>query len=177
MKHVLYTILVLALVGCASAPELSSETAVYEASIPQQASFSDDSKATDAVKECGIARELSVLLQEQAQRYKIKLNPVPDSTDKNTGNYVALDIVNTISRNRKPFTGRRHAKSVTVETSIYENGKMVRSFRRHRRSSGGVGGWLKSSCTVLERTVETLAKDIARGLQNHVIASRSKEMK
>ncbi len=59
-----------------------------------------------------------------------------------------------------------HNKSVTVEGKLMENGKEIAHFTGRRSSGGGFAGGYKGSCSVLNRCVKSLGKDIAAWLVN-----------
>ena len=67
------------------------------------------------------------------------------------------------------FTG--HYKSMHIRLTRYENGQQTATTELSRRSLGGMGGMFKSSCSVLERVTDTLAKDTAAWLKNPADAS------
>lgn len=75
------------------------------------------------------------------------------------GTAVKLEIVNASSAGNA-FLG--HHKSVAISASLYKDGQLVDTYRTSRNSSGGFGAGFKSSCDVLDRTVNTLGKDVAK---------------
>ena len=76
-----------------------------------------------------------------------------------TGTTVKLEIMNALSAGNA-FIG--HQKSVAIVASLYQDGKLVDTFKGSRNSSGGFGAGFKGSCDVLNRTVNTLGKDVAK---------------
>ena len=57
-----------------------------------------------------------------------------------------------------------HKKSVSVEAELYKDGELLDSFSGTRNSGGGFGAGFKGSCTVLQRCVHTLGKDVSNWL-------------
>lgn len=79
-------------------------------------------------------------------------------------NHVEIEIESAISSGNA-FMG--HAKGISVYAVLYRNGKVVDKTTFFRSSNGGFMGGFKSSCSVLNRTVKALGKDIAQWLARH----------
>jgi hypothetical protein len=52
-----------------------------------------------------------------------------------------------------------------VSGTLYENGQKIASFKARRKSMGGAFAGYKGSCSVLGRTIDTMAEDIAGWLK------------
>jgi hypothetical protein len=61
-----------------------------------------------------------------------------------------------------------HRKQVNVRGRLLQDGKEVATFTGIRSSMGGAFGGFKGSCSVLQRCLETLSKDISTWLKNPV---------
>ncbi|XPF93516.1 hypothetical protein ACM9HF_16030 [Colwellia sp. RE-S-Sl-9] len=92
--------------------------------------------------------------------WSVKLEPELDESNKEQT--LQLEIVNA-SSSGNAFIG--HRKSVSIEAKLYQDGKLVDSYRGMRNSSGGFAGGFKSSCSVLARCVNTLGNDVAKWLK------------
>lgn len=92
--------------------------------------------------------------------YSVTLKPELKKTDK--GQNLILEITNASSAGNA-FTG--HRKSVSIEAVLYQDGKEIDKYSGSRDSGGGFGGGFKGSCSVLDRCVNALGKDIARWLK------------
>ena len=72
------------------------------------------------------------------------------------------------------FTG--HYKSVDIQVNRYTNGQPDGETHISRRSTGGIGGAFKSSCSVLDRTTNTLSSDIVKWLQSQAASATAAEI-
>ena len=124
------------------------------------------------LRECNIGTPFSESVQDYARKYNIEVDRVENINNKDNENYIKLEIISVVSRNRA--YGKRHAKLVNIEATVFENGVVVHKINRTRKSNGGAFGFMKSSCTVLERTVNTLGIDVAKFL-NKYLRSRGKK--
>jgi hypothetical protein len=82
------------------------------------------------------------------------------------GQVLVLRIVSVLSARSM----MAHNKSVAIRAELYKGGQLVSDYSPSRNSGGGVLGPYQSSCSVLERTVNTLGSDVARWLKG--VASR-----
>lgn len=55
-------------------------------------------------------------------------------------------------------------KSITLRADLIQNGQVIRSLVKQRESRGGVFGGFKSTCGILERDAQALAKDVTNWL-------------
>ena len=58
----------------------------------------------------------------------------------------------------------------------YTNGQPDGETHISRRSTGGIGGAFKSSCSVLDRTTNTLSSDIVKWLQSQAASATAAEI-
>ena len=85
-----------------------------------------------------------------------------DLAEQAEGMSLKLTIVNALSAGNA-FMG--HKKSVSIQAELFQDGELLDTYENTRNSSGGFGAGFKGSCTVLERCVNTLGKDVARWMQ------------
>ena len=158
--------------GCQSATKVEDDQIKYSTKILAHTPYRNSKMIPNKVlKECNIGTPLSESVKKYSSNYGIKVDRVEsiDKTDK--GNYIKIEIVGTVSGNRwGPGVGlaRRHAKMVTIEAAVFEDGKQVYKINRARKSGGGVFGGFKGTCSVLERTVNTLGNDVAKLLNKYL---------
>ncbi|MET0352024.1 MAG: hypothetical protein ABW067_19655 [Rhizobacter sp.] len=57
-------------------------------------------------------------------------------------------------------------KSMSIEASLVENGKVTRSTKLTRSTTGGAFGGFKGTCTILERSAKALGKDVVGWVAN-----------
>lgn len=157
--------------GCATTEtENNLEEPVYTTRILSHIKYQDEEKiAKNVLAECNLGTPLSESVQKYARNYNIKVDRVDNIEDGEKGNYINIEIVSVTSRNRVTTAlAQRHAKNVTIKATVFENGKPVHNIERYRGSGGGMFGGFKSSCSVLERTVNTLGNDVAKSLTRHL---------
>lgn len=116
--------------------------------------FADDNDISDAIKsECRIGEQLADYVKEYSSV------PVEFSdTVADTGRVLQLEIVDAVSMGNA-WMG--HQKFTKVRGTLLEDGAKVASFKGRRNSMGGAFAGFKGSCSVLGRTVQVLAEDIA----------------
>ncbi|ARN19407.1 hypothetical protein [Piscinibacter gummiphilus] len=57
-------------------------------------------------------------------------------------------------------------KSMSIEASLVENGKVTRTTKLTRSTTGGAFGGFKGTCTILERSAKALGKDVVGWVAN-----------
>lgn len=122
----------------------------------------EDGIANKVLEEC---TELGTQLSESTAKY---LNDKGMSAVRQTSvdlksarQALNVKITSAVSAGNA-FIG--HRKSVSVRAELYKDGVLVAKTGKTRDSAGGAFGGFKSSCSVLERTVNTLGNDIAKWL-------------
>lgn len=84
-----------------------------------------------------------------------------DDEMSESGESLKLKITNAMSSGNA-FTG--HRKTVTIIAELYKDGELVDKYKHTRNSGGGFLGGFKGSCSVLQRCVNTLGRDVAKWL-------------
>ena len=179
-KSIILAILAVSLIGC-SATQIKNrintviDEHVYSNSEEQQPEalnnhykilesipFGENAVIDDRVKtECkSLGSQLSKNIIENAPKFDLKMSQI---SDKSVVEGVFLDVyfVNIYTRGNA-FIG--HRKSTAIKADLYLNNKLLSSKSIARNSNGGFFGTFKSSCSVLERTVDALGSDVAKWL-------------
>jgi hypothetical protein len=118
--------------------------------------------ADNIVNECkglGLALSSSVSRRSKAQGFNVNRDEHFDATKSKQA--LDIKIVSAVSGGNA-FIG--HHKSVSIRAELYRDGKLVSKVSKTRDSSGGFGAGFKGSCSVLERSAETLGADVAKWL-------------
>lgn len=135
-------------------------------SIQTQIPYSKNNRIARNIKdECGLETSLPNFLVEAADNIKT----VNKLSQKSKGKVLMIEITDAISSGNA-FIG--HRKSATVTGTLYKNGKKVASFTAGRISGGGMWGGFKGSCSVLNRIMKVVAKDISKWLDSPVDGAR-----
>ena len=139
---------------------VASETYVQKA-VP----YSGDSIVAGNIKrECSVDTQLAAALKRFADASGNGIQLV-DSLDVAAGQALRMEIVDAQSAGNA-WIG--HRKSVTVQGWLSRDGQQVATFIARRNSGGGFAGGFKGSCSVLERTVNAIGRDISEWLKNPV---------
>lgn len=122
----------------------------------------EDGIANKVIEEC---TELGMQLSESTAKYMNDrgMSPLrqPSVDLKSAKQALNIKITSAVSAGNA-FIG--HRKSVSVRAELYKDGVLVAKTGKTRDSAGGAFGGFKSSCSVLERTVNTLGNDISKWL-------------
>lgn len=162
MKNATFAcLMILGLLTGVSFAQESSLPIVY---IGERAEYKDvDVISDNIVKECTKLNAASVnYFKHYAEKLGYEVRTGDRDTDSPQDKFLKLYILNAHSGGNA-FTG--HHKSVKILAELYENGRLVASVEKERRSSGGFFGDLKSSCSVLDRCVKTLGSDVAKWMK------------
>ncbi|MES9943308.1 MAG: hypothetical protein ABW105_02795 [Candidatus Thiodiazotropha sp. 6PLUC1] len=139
---------------------VSKSTSTSAVSVSKRIAYAAGSGVPDKVKaECVIDTQLPEYIGSFASASDItvvKKDGAVSSKDK--GRVLALEISNVIGSGGGAWSG---SKSVAVTGELFENGKKIGSFNGRRSSGGGMFGAYKGTCSILDRCVKALGKDIA----------------
>ena len=141
--------------------EAAAAPVVIAAAIP----YDEGADIQDKVRlECTeLNAQLSTFVQEFARAKGVEVVVGDPATD--TGKVLRMSITNAISQGNA-FLG--HSKSSSSRGALYEDGRLIASFRATRNSMGGMFAGYKGSCSVLGRTVRAMGEDIGSWLANPV---------
>ena len=160
----------LLLTGCGStsAPQTTASAVVNSTqsqfkivnNVPYADEMTIQSNVLNECKDLGKQFSNSTRTYMQKQGFSVAQNDAV--TESDIGRNLVLKINNA---NSQGAAGIRHNKSVSIQASLYEDGKLVDSYNAQRSSGGGMFGAFKSSCSVLNRCVTTLGADVAKWLK------------
>lgn len=145
--------------GCLVAGQALAGIAIQE-SIPYENPDRIDSRITAECKNLG--ENFSAAIDKYGKEYGLDVVRSAGDISKNEA-YANVRIVSAISIGNA-FTG--HRKSVSVEAIFYKNGAELGKKLLTRDSGGGAFAGFKSSCDVLDRTVNTLGSDVVKWLKS-----------
>lgn len=123
--------------------------------------------AANVVRECtDLGRQFSDATQKWGADQGLKIVK-SGAVDSSKGEQVLVLKILTAFSAGHAFGG--HRKSVSVKAELYKDGKLLDSYTTTRNSMGGAFAGFKGSCDVLEHTVNTLGRDVAKWV-NHKAA-------
>ncbi|WP_066567800.1 hypothetical protein [Snodgrassella sp. CFCC 13594] len=127
--------------------------------VAQSIPYRDASTINDKiVSECtNLGKTFADSMIENGKSKGLDLVGTGDDLSQKT-DYVDVRMESALSAGNA-FIG--HAKGVTASAALFQNGKEVAKKTFTRGSMGGAFGGFKSSCSVLDRTVAALGKDVA----------------
>lgn len=156
---------VFVLSGCSQKRELPvvDNLTNKEVKIKSAIPFSQDSFIKESIKdECSIEKDLSDFIKKASNNNSVNVVQDDNATKDNSEYYLDVKIVDAISEGNA-FIG--HKKQTKISGVLYKKGNAIASFKGLRNSSGGFGAGFKGSCTVLERTIESLGKDVSEWIK------------
>lgn len=119
---------------------------------------------SNIVSECStLGSQLSQYTKESLEKDGWSVNLSGSPQDLSEGTQLKLMISNALSSGNA-FIG--HQKMVSIIAELYKDGKLVDTYTATRDSRGGFAGGFKNSCSVLERCVNTLGKDVSKWLKS-----------
>lgn len=146
--------LLLAAIGAAQAADAIT--------LPKPVPYAADNEIAGKIKrECKIPEQLSDFIAQGARAHGIETRFADSVNPQMPGRVLDVEITDAVSEGNA-WVG--HHKSTTVKGKLYQDGKLIGSFRGKRNSMGGMFAGYKGSCSVLGRTVEALGKDIGEWL-------------
>ena len=113
-------------------------------------------------QECNLGQSLSQFIDNAAEDNSSGVVQTAN-LKKSKGRVLSIDITNVHGLGGGAYSG---AKSVTIEGTLKENGKVVGTFTGSRYSGGGFWGGFKGTCSILGRCVKALGNDVALWLEN-----------
>jgi hypothetical protein len=112
-------------------------------------------------RECKINEQLSDFIAEYAGQHGVTVSFADSVSPQTPGRVLDVQITDAVSEGNA-WIG--HHKSTTIHGKLYQDGKLVGSFRDRRNSMGGMFAGYKGSCSVLGRTVKAAGEDIGAWL-------------
>ena len=142
--------------ACASLPLTS--LAAGSITIAKQAPFAQQMSVPDAVRaECNLPGKVTEYVKEFAGKTYDKVVLADNVSAQTPGQALALKIVGITGTGGGAWSGAKH---VTVEGTLWENGKVKGTFTATRYSGGGAFGGYKGTCAILGRCVQAIGKDV-----------------
>lgn len=124
--------------------------------------FNEDADVPKAVlDECKLETVLPDAVSDEAKDVGTQVSFTTKATEAEAGRVLWLEITDVIA-DGNAFIG--HRKAMTVKGRLYEDGKVVGSFKDRRTSMGGAFGGFKGNCGVLVRTAKAIGEDIGKWL-------------
>lgn len=144
--------------------QLKNAVKVY---LPQSVPYHDPMIiASNIRQECStLGDQLSNFVKKYSTHHNIDIVRTDDITNIKNGYVLDLKIRNAVSAGNA-WSG--HKKQILISADLLKNGEKVKDFTATRDSMGGVFGGFKGSCSVLERTVNTLGSDTAAWLSKNL---------
>jgi len=134
--------------------------------------YDKDAHVNDKIKaECAVENRVSFFVQERA---KGKFDVVPAKTPDTSGKALTLTIMNVGGTGGGAWSG---PKSITLQGTLKDKGKVIGNFNARRSSGGGAFGGYKSTCGIIERCAEALGKDIGAWLEKPTMNAGLGEIK
>jgi hypothetical protein len=149
--------------AAAPAPGADSITATEAILMSDAVPYAEGSKIpVEVLQECtALGRQLADSTEKYGKENGLSLVRAAALDPAKGGQVLVLRIVSVLSAR----SIMAHNKSVAIHAELYKGGHLVSDYSPSRNSGGGVLGPYQSSCSVLERTVNTLGSDVARWLK------------
>ncbi|MFC4311244.1 hypothetical protein ACFPN2_19250 [Steroidobacter flavus] len=125
--------------------------------------------AQNILDECGLPQSQMKALLEQAAKAGVSLVTNEEAVAAKSGKVLVVETANALSQGN---AWRGHAKLVAIRGRLFDNGTEIGSFNARRNSMGGIGAGFMSSCAVLYRCQNALARDVLEWLKNPVKDAR-----
>lgn len=130
--------------------------------ISNQAPYAQQLNIPEAVRaECNLPVRVSEFVKEFADKNFEKVILADNVSAKTPGQALSMKIVGVTGTAGGAWSGPKH---VTVEGTLWENGKVKGTFTATRHSSGGAFGGYKGTCAILGRCVKAIGKDVGEWL-------------
>jgi hypothetical protein len=149
------------LTACTSLPLTS--LAAGSITISKQAPYAQSMSVPDAVRaECNLPIRVAEFVKEYADKSHDKVVLADNVSAGTPGQALSMKIVGLTGTGGGAWSGPKH---VTVEGTLWENGKVKGTFTATRYSGGGAFGGYKGTCAILGRCVKAIGKDVGEWLQ------------
>lgn len=127
--------------------------------LEKKAPYAKGLKVPDAVRaECGLEQKIPEFVQAFGKKGFDKVVLANAVSPRTAGKALSMKITDITGTGGGAWSGPKH---VNLEGTLWENGKVVGTFRASRYSSGGAFGGYKGTCGILARCAKALGKDVA----------------
>ena len=126
--------------------------------LEKKAPYAKGLSVPDAVRaECGLEQKVPEFVQEFAKKGFDNVVLADTVSAKTTGKALSMKITDISGAGGGAWSGPKH---VTIEGTLWQNGKVAGTFRASRYSGGGAFGGYKGTCAILGRCAKALG-DVA----------------
>ena len=127
--------------------------------LEKKAPFAKGLNVPDAVRaECGLEQKVPEFVQESANKGFDKVVLADSVSAKTAGKVLSMKITDVTGTGGGAWSGPKH---VTIEGTLWQDGKVAGTFVASRYSGGGAFGGYKGTCAILGRCAKALGKDVA----------------
>lgn len=127
--------------------------------VQKKAAFDKSMNVSDAIRaECELERKIPEFVEEFAKKDFDSVVMSDQVSASTKGNALSMKITDVSRIGGGAWSG---PKFVTVEGTLWQNGKVAGTFRATRYSSGGAFGGYKGTCAILGRCAKAIGKDVA----------------
>ncbi len=142
----------------ASALPLAAQAGGGNLTLEKKAPFAKGLYVPDAVRaECGLEQKVPEFVQEFAKQGFDSVVLADSVSAKTAGKALSMKIVDITGTGGGAWSGPKH---VTIEGTLWQDGKVAGTFRASRYSGGGAFGGYKGTCAILGRCAKALGKDV-----------------
>ena len=121
--------------------------------VPKKIAFQKGASIPDAVrKECGLEEKAAEAVRNDMTGRFDKVVSADNVSSKSAGKALEMHITSVLAPGGGPWSG---PKTVTIQGTLWENGKVLGNFTATRYTTRGHG-----TCGMLERDTKEIAEDI-----------------
>ena len=147
------------LLTAASALPLAALAGGGSLTLEKKAPYTKGLNVPEAVRtECALEQKVPQYVEEYAKKGFDKVVLADTVSAKTAGKVLSMKITDITGTGGGAWSGPKH---VSVEGTLWQDGKVVGTFRASRFSSGGAFGGYKGTCAILGRCIKALGKDVA----------------
>jgi len=130
--------------------------------LQKQAPFAKDVAVPEAVKkECDLENKIPDYVRVNAEGSFDKVVLIDSASAGTPGQALAIKITGLMGKGGGGWSG---PKQVSIEGTLWNNGKVAGTFLATRFSSGGAFGGYKGTCAILNRCAKELGEDVSKWL-------------
>lgn len=128
--------------------------------------FSKNAKLDyNAVTKCKPAEKLSAYIRKYAREQQIEVQRVSSVSPSDAGQVLIIEFTDIMSRGNAL---KGHKKYVEIKGTLFRDGTRVSTLYAARYSAGGLFSFFRSSCGVIDLTVEKVAEDTVDWMTNPI---------
>lgn len=130
--------------------------------LQKQAPFAKDVAVPEAVrKECELENKIPDYVRINAEGNFDKVVLIDSASAGTPGKALAMKITGLMGKGGGAWSG---PKQITIEGTLWDNGKVAGTFLATRFSGGGAFGGYKGTCAILNRCAKELGEDVSKWL-------------